>query len=166
MQVKLKLERIFAAVFLGKIGGCMRKILKISVLCCLLCCFMASTAYAGDSSFSKYDVSNTGHTFKSTGSSNTKATAGANWFFTVSELRFTASTAGTLGMAYVPMTKGVLGYSVAAEKEWALRSFSGYRYGLWGKYPGSKNKTYYLGVRVDSEYKKGYAHTSGLWNSN
>lgn len=62
----------------------MRKILKISVLCCLLCCFMASTAYAGDSSFSKYDVNNTGHTFKSTGSSNTKATAGAKWFFKTS----------------------------------------------------------------------------------
>ena len=84
----------------------MRKLFKMGIVTCLLCCLLASTVYAGNSSFGstkvKYQTLSTGTELTSTSSRNTKATTNAKWFYYVTAISFPRSTDGTLGMMHVP----------------------------------------------------------------
>lgn len=68
----------------------MRKLFKMGIVTCLLCCLLASTVYAGNSSFGstkvKYQTLSTGTELTSTSSRNTKATTNAKWFYYVTAI--------------------------------------------------------------------------------
>ena len=148
----------------------MRKILKTLIMTGLLLMLCATPAFAGNTDFSAYNVTNPNgtYTFRGlSGTKNTKATAQANWFMRVDDISFTMSTTGTLGMAFTPMKKNITGtYStVGADTAWTKTSYSGYRYYGWGG-NGTANKSYYLGVRLDTLLTSGSAQANGIWNSN
>ena len=71
-------------------GRKMRKLFKMGIVTCLLCCLLASTVYAGNSSFGstkvKYQTLSTGTELTSTSSRNTKATTNAKWFYYVTAI--------------------------------------------------------------------------------
>lgn len=142
----------------------MKKILKSLVLTGLLCAFISSAAMAGNTAYSRYNLSSSGYTWQHTWSYNTKATTKANWFMYVEKLNFGGGkTSGTLGMAYTPMING----QQAANVHWALAPHSNWVYTGWGNYNGSAGNRYELGVRMDSLITGvSSAYTVGQWNSN
>lgn len=143
----------------------MKRFLKTGVVLCLLCCFLTTTAFAGNEKYSKYALKNTGYNWNGTGSYNTKTAENKNWFMQVNYVGFGgASLNGTLGMAHAPC----IGTSQRGAIHWASTPSSTWVYTGWLSDCGA-TVTYQLGVRVDSEMLLGnaqYAATSGYWNAN
>lgn len=141
----------------------MKKVIKTCVLLFLLCGLISTTILAGNSNFSKYGIQNSSYTWLSTGSTNTKATSGADWFIHVGALSFGGgSISKTLGMAHNPLLNG----SEQGVTFWTKTTTSQAVYNGWIN-GGTASKTYTLGVRLDSLiYPTTYASTSGYWNAN
>ncbi len=145
----------------------MKKFLKVSVILCLLCGLLSVTAFAADSHYSLYNMKNTGRNWNSTGSFNTKATAGASWYMRITGIGFGgASTSGTLGIAHAPgrYIGGSSPYSVSGTPYWSKttcgNAFMGWQDG------GIANTDYVLLVRLDDLITgTSSAYTTGWWNA-
>lgn len=147
----------------GKEGRPMRKFLKTSIALCLLCGLLTATAFAGNVSYERYYMGNSGTSFVGTGSSNTKTAAGKNWFIQVKDVGFSgANTSGTYGMAHAPCINLVQ----KGATFWTKVPTAGFNYIGW--LPGCGDTlTYFLGVRLDSLITgTSGAYTVGVWNSN
>lgn len=142
-----------------------RQILKIGIITGLLCAFLGTVGLAGNSPYSAYYLINTGYTWNNTGSTNTKATTGANWFMQAPTLTFEGvSTSGTLGMGFAPC----VGTSQRGNIHWASYPSTTWYYTNWLSGYGTAGTTYNLGARLDSELYMGSktASSIGSWNSN
>lgn len=150
----------------------MRKLFKMGIVTCLLCCLLASTVYAGNSSFGstkvKYQTLSNGTELTSTSSRNTKATTNAKWFYYVTAISFPRSTDGTLGMMHVPGLYSHANeiYQAKGEAQWTKTTFSYLDYAGWLSGQGKAGTTYTLCVRLDNLFRSGYGYTQGAWNSN
>ena len=143
----------------------MRKILKASVVLCLVVSLFSSMALAGNSPVSRYLIYSNGYTrYEAYGSENTKATTQANWFMNVEKVDFAGgNTSGTLGMAYTPLINS----KQAGGIHWTKYPHSNYVYTGWAGYNGASGNRYILGVRMDSLITGvSGASTTGWWNSN
>ena len=147
-----------------------KEFLKCGVVLALVLMLLSTSVMAANSTYSKYRIYSANYLWHNTGSTNSKATTGANWFIKVDTIGFgvtqdqLASTlSGTLGMAHAPL----LNNTQAGIPHWTKGETGVWNYWGWLTGFGGANVTYSLGVRLDSLITGVQAaYSTGSWNSN
>lgn len=143
----------------------MKNIMRLVIISVLLCGIYTSSAFAS-STFSKdYIAPNTSKTYTGiSNSANSKTTNQNSWYFIASTLNYNPTTAYKgAGMCFSPMVKNGSIYSLCGGSyQWALNASSNPIYGTW-KY--INQRTYYLGVRLDTDFTGTSGGASGSWNA-
>lgn len=142
-----------------------KRIAKLGVLLTLALGVFATSPLAGDTVFSRYNISSSGYWWNEAPASyNTKASAGVPWYIRVEMLDFNgANLSGGYGMAYSPMVNGS---AASSYYHWTKTTHTKNVSVNWGSGNGAANIKYVLGARVDSNYTNiTGAKTNGHWNA-
>ncbi len=137
--------------------------IKKGVLLGTILCTLVSSTVLADSGFSKYYLKNTGYRYNGIGNSaNSKTTTWDNWYVKAGYIRYRSNSSKAKALCFTPMNWDKTYYIAGGSFEW-LCSSDDEAVGDWkGK---GRKKTYYLGVRTDSDFSGNSADVTGRWNA-
>ncbi len=141
------------------------KILRTVIIFSLLFCMGTSNLEASSSFGQYYVAANTQKTYTGiANSANNKTTNANSWYVIATTLDYRPSNSYKgLGMCFSPMVKNGSVYSLCGGSyQWILNASNNPVYGTW---KSINKRTYYLGVRLDTDFSGNSGAAYGSWNA-